>query len=813
MAQWRYDFPSEPKAPTKAMVTGGKGSKYRFTVLTERLVRYEWSDDGGFEDRVSTFALWRNFDVPDFRVVDEEHNLEIITKFFRLTYDKKPFSPEGLTMTVGGEIWRYNNKSFGDLNGTARTLDDVDGRIDLEPGILSRKPYAVLDDSGSMLFDKGLIAARSPGRKDGYVFAYNGDHKAAIKDFYRISGSQPLLPRWALGNWWSRYHEYSDDEYLELIDHFKREDIPLSVGIIDMDWHRVRDVPPQYGNGWTGYSWNRKLFPDPEGFLAQLHGRGLKVAANDHPADGIRAFEDQYEAVAKALDFDISQKDPIKFDPTNKKFLDAYFDVLKANLEAQGLDFWWIDWQQGTRTKIPGIDPLWILNHYHYLNSQKDLENLGKPITFSRYAGPGSHRYPIGFSGDTVISWASLEFQPEFTATASNIGYGWWSHDIGGHFLGSRSNECIARWVQLGCFSPILRLHCEDSQWISKEPWLYERDTYEVMKEFLILRHRLVPFLYTMNVRASYEDEPLVQPMYWNHKDEAAYTVPDQFYFGPNLIVAPITSPQSKTTGLGGTRAWLPPGRYIDIFSPRLVYDGDREIRIHRLLSKFPVLAKEGSIIPLDSSLKLTNGTSNPTSIEILLVVGKDAHFELVEDYESAAVSARPTLESFQRTSINWNQKTGKLTIGSQSKPSSKTRQWSVKLVGHTSTDLSPFLPGSMTVLREEGSTLIQLGEVAVGKGLEVVLGPDLQLDVVDVSNRIREVLYRCEMNHRMKETVWKLIVESTAHIHTKMAKLYELDIDTALRDALVEIWFADVRSLHATERSAATSDLTGTGS
>jgi hypothetical protein len=333
------------------------------------------------------------------------------------------------------------------------------------------------------------------------------------------------------------------------------------------------------------------------------------------------------------------------------------------------------------------------------------------------------------------------------------------------------------------------------------------------MKEFLILRHRLIPFLYTMNVRASYEDEPLVQPMYWNHKDEAAYTVPNQFYFGPSLMVAPITSPQSKTTGLGGTRAWLPPGRYIDIFSPRLVYDGDREIRIHRLLSKFPVLAKEGSIIPLDSSPKLTNGTSNPTSIEILLVVGRDAHFELVEDCESTAVSARPTLESFLRTPINWNQKTGKLTIGPQSKPSSKTRQWSVKLVGHTSTDLSPFLPGRMTVLREESSTLIQLGEVAAGKGLEVVLGPDLQLDVVDVPNRIREVLYRCETNHQMKETVWKLIVESTALIHTKMARLYELDIDTALRDALVEIWFADVRSLHATERSAATSDLTGTGS
>ncbi len=171
---------------------------------------------------------------------------------------------------MGPDTWRYDGKSYGDLHGTARTLDNADGRIPLDPGILSRKPYAVLDDSESMLFEDGWVASRKPGRKDGYVFAYNGDHKAAIKDFYRLSGHQPLLPRWSLGNWWSRYHAYSADEYLELMSHFKQEGIPLTVGVIDMDWHRVEDVPPEYGSGWTGYSWNKELFPDPPAFLAEL---------------------------------------------------------------------------------------------------------------------------------------------------------------------------------------------------------------------------------------------------------------------------------------------------------------------------------------------------------------------------------------------------------------------------------------------------------------------------------------------------------------------------------------------------------------
>ncbi|KAH8899028.1 glycoside hydrolase family 31 protein [Thozetella sp. PMI_491] len=808
--EFRYNFDSAPKANPDAVVTGGAGSKYRFTVLTDRLVRYEWSEDGGFEDRASTFAIFRDFPVPDFRVVDEEDNLEIITKHFHLTYDKKAFSSEGLTLVVSDGTWRYDGQSFGDLGGTARTLDTADGRIPLAPGVLSKRPWAVLEDSESMLFDEdGFVAGRTPGRRDGYVFAYNGDHKAAIKDFYRISGNQPLLPRWVLGNWWSRYHAYSADEYLNLMDRFKEEEIPLVVGVIDMDWHRVEDVPAQYGSGWTGYTWNKELFPDPEGFLRELHKRGLKTALNDHPADGVRAFEEPYEAVAKYLKFDTSNKDPIKFDPTDRKFLDAYFDVLKAGFEKQGLDFWWIDWQQGTKTKIPGIDPLWVLNHFHYLNSEKDIDNLEKPITFSRFAGPGSHRYPIGFSGDTLITWASLHFQPEFTATASNIGYGWWSHDIGGHYWGQRSNERLARWVQLGTFSPILRLHSEKSRWDGKEPWNYENETYRVMKEFLVLRHRLIPFLYTMNVRASYDSEPIVQPMYWNHKDSAAYNYPNQFYFGPDLIVAPITSPHSPSSLLASTRGWLPPGRYVDIFSPSLVYDGGREIKFHRTLSKFPVFAKEGSILPVDASPVLTNGVSNPSDMEIMLVVGADASFELIEEDESAKREVRPDPSSFIRTPITWDQKTGRLTVGPASKRTGKSRNWIVKLLGHTKSDLSGLVPPE-AILKKDNSTMIKLGAAKDGQALEVVLGPDLRLDIVDIPSRVHEVLYRGETKHLPKEAVWQLVVESKDPLHIRQNRLHEMDIDADLRDAVIEVWLADERALASARELQLRSRLSG---
>jgi alpha-glucosidase (family GH31 glycosyl hydrolase) len=811
----RYNFPSQPKANPDAIVTGGKGSKYRFTVLTSRLLRYEWSADGTFEDRASIFAPFRYFDKPEFRVVENERDktLEVITEFFHLVYDRKEFTSAGLAVTVNApnvsaETWRYDGLSYGDLGGTARTLDGVDGRTELEPGILSRgRPFAVVDDSVSMILDEdGWVASRVEGRKDGYIFAYGRDYKAAMKDFYRLSGRQPILPRWALGNWWSRYHAYDADEYLGLMDRFKKEGIPIAVGVVDMDWHRVEDVPRKYGSGWTGYSWNRDLFPDPEGFLKEIHKRGLKVALNDHPADGVRAYEDQYQEVAKYLDFDTSHEDPIRFDCTDRSYIDAYLDVLWTNLEKQGVDFCWIDWQQGRESKIPNIDPLWVLNHYHYLTSKRSISNLGEPMTFSRFAGPGSHRYPIGFSGDTLITWATLHFQPEFTATASNIGYGWWSHDIGGHYWGTRSNELTTRWVQLGCFSPILRLHSEKSQWNSKEPWKYEPDAREVMEIYLVLRHKLIPFLYTMSVRAALEGEPLVQPMYWNHSEnEEAYRYPNEYYFGPDLIIAPITSPHSPATLMGSVKAWLPKGRYVDLTRAQLVYDGDRELTFHRELLGCPVLARQGTVLPMDISPIKGNGAPLPTHFNVIVIVGTDGSFELVEEDEKMKHKAEKAADDFIRTPIRWDQHAGKLTVGPASRPTHKKRTWTVTLTGHTDEKTTAALTLSdssfssskdVKFTQANYRTKIELGTHSDAAMLTLQLAPNPQLDIVDIPARVHEVLYRAETIYPDKTDIWQIVAEDDRPLHVRSAALYELDVDEDLRSAVIEIWFADGRAL-----------------
>ena len=336
-------FVSRPKA-THGVVSG---PNYRFTVLTEALLRYEWAADNQFEDRASTFAVIRDFPKASFHHIDHGDSLEIITSRFHLSYDKKRFTPSGFLVDVKGRLtlwgaqWRYGNYE-GTLGGTARTLDEVDGRTPLGVGVISRLGYAAIDDSKSMLFDgSGWVGSRKPGdRIDGYLFAYGHEYREAIKDFYALSGNQPILPRWALGNWWSRYYPYSADEYISLMDRFRKEEIPLSVGVVDMDWHLVRDERVTH-TGWTGYTFDKGLFPDPTAFGREMHKRDLKITLNDHPHGGIHAFEDCYEEMAKALNHDTSHKNPILFDPTSKKFMDAFFNIAHRSVEKQACDFWW----------------------------------------------------------------------------------------------------------------------------------------------------------------------------------------------------------------------------------------------------------------------------------------------------------------------------------------------------------------------------------------------------------------------------------------------------------------------------------------
>ena len=645
-----YRIKTEGHAEDAAII---QGEKYRFTVLTEEMIRLEYCEDGKFEDRATQCVIDRKFKVPEYQVIENEKSLEIITDKIHLVYNKQKFTDYGLSVQVRGNIsvyhsiWHFGEEAT-DLRGTARTLDEADGAIELEHGIISRFGYGILDDSRSLVItEDGWVEPRKEDCIDIYFLGYGHEYEHCLKDYYHLTGKTPLLPRYALGNWWSRFYRYNDQEYKALMTRFEKEEIPFSVSVIDMDWHLV-DIDPKYGSGWTGYTWNKELFPDPKEFMTWLHDHGLKVTLNVHPAGGVQAHEEKYKEMAEAMGRDWEKEEPVNFDVTDQKFLKAYFEYLHHPNEEEGVDFWWLDWQQGGLSKIPGLDPLWMLNHYHYLDSGRRGK---RRLTFSRYAGMGSHRYPVGFSGDTIISWESLAFQPYFTANASNVGYGWWSHDIGGHMKGYRDEELSTRWIQFGVFSPIMRLHSSNSAFTGKEPWNYNAVSENIMKRYLKLRHEMIPYLYTMNYHASHDGQPLIRPMYYLEPEQPeAYEVPNEYYFGTELVVCPITEPTDKAAGTACVKAWIPEGKWYDIFSG-LKYDGGRMLELYRSLEDIPVLAKEGAIIPLTDLTEYTNSVENPKELAVKIVPGKKNAFILMEDTGDTCEDKE---ENWAQTKLEW---------------------------------------------------------------------------------------------------------------------------------------------------------------
>lgn len=588
------------------------GPNYRFSVITDYLIRIEWSDEGQFEEHPTYFAQNRNFATPTTVAVyhnRQEHLIEIETAGFHLYYDGGEFSATTLWIDAkyGYEPyfsrWLFGQEPVGgNLFGTARTLDEADGEIDLEKGIISRHGYALIDDTtNNIILDDQELGPENCDQVDLYYFAYGRQYQLAVQDYYKLSGPTPILPRYALGNWWSRYYAYTQDEYQALFERFEQEHLPFSVAVIDMDWH-LTDVPANEGSGWTGYTWQQVLFPQHERLLNWLHQKGLKVTLNVHPAAGIRSFEAAYPQVAKRLALNAESKEPAVFDFKNPNFRQSYFEDVHHPLEDEGVDFWWIDWQQDRYFDTVDFDILKALNHYHYLDNQR--RNDGNGLILSRYAGPGSHRYPLGFSGDTWISWASLKFQPYFTATASNIGYSWWSHDIGGHMIGEYDPELQTRWLQYGVFSPINRLHSSDNPFSGKEPWRYPIENRQVMGNFLRLRHQLIPYLDSENIKTHLWGTPLVQPIYYHYPDmETYYYYRDEYFFGSQLFVSAIVEQQDQQLQQAKATTWIPEGTWYDFFTHQK-YIGEQQINLYRPITQYPVLVKQGGIVPMTRTVQ-----------------------------------------------------------------------------------------------------------------------------------------------------------------------------------------------------------------
>ncbi|MCP9613034.1 TIM-barrel domain-containing protein [Coprobacter tertius] len=618
----------------------------RFTVITDGVVRMEWSPSGKFIDDPSFVAVNRDFPVPPYSVNKRGAWVTISTDRMKLKYKKNSgkFSSDNLIITSGKGIkpftWKPGTVQKGNLKGTSRTLDAYDGTyhiysrdtLRLEDGLLSTDGWTLIDDSNDFLFDNSdwpwVKKRENKDSQDWYFMAYGNDFKTALKDFTVFAGKVPLPPRYAFGYWWSRYWSYSDKELRQLINNFQTYDIPLDVLVIDIDWH-YRE--PGWG-GWTGWTWNRRLFPDPAKFLRYLKDNDLKITLNLHPAEGVASYEENYPQMAEWMGIDKNEGKTIEYLGSDKRFMSGLLNTVLRPMEKNGVDFWWLDWQQWlTDKKIEGLNNTWWINYVFFSDMERNRET--RPLLYHRWGGLGNHRYQIGFSGDAIITWKSLAFQPYFTSCASNVLYGYWSHDIGGHMFGYNQEkldpELFTRWMQYGVLSPIFRTHSGRFAVLKKEIWNFQGDYFEALKNSVDFRYALAPYIYTM-ARQTYDNGiSLCRPMYYDYPDvKEAYTYESEYMFGDQILVAPIVAPMEN--GLSNVKVWLPSGNDWYEWNTGTMLKGGQTVERAFTITEYPIYVKAGSVLPLYGKVKNLN--KNDEAVTVAVFPGKGGEFKMYED-------------------------------------------------------------------------------------------------------------------------------------------------------------------------------------
>ena len=640
---------NDPIADPQAVVICGNA---RFTVLTSRMIRMEWSPDASFEDRATLAVVNRCLPVPEFSVKKKGKGVTIKTKDLTLNYSGGEFTPASLTVTLklaGKKVcWHYGDSDPENLLGTTRTLDGCRGfdmmehpahKDPFEQGVVSRSGWAVVDESGRPVYDKveedwdkWIVSREDKASRDLYFFGYGHDYTAALGDFVKVAGRIPLPPKYTFGYWWCRYWEYSDYELMDLARTFKSFSIPVDVMIIDMDWHETwPELKAKYkkdefgqGIGWTGFTWKKELFPNPKNLFTQLHSMSIKTSLNLHFNNGIQPYEEPYgrfvkDYLSKTSDYDGPEgyihedgsAAAVPFRIDQLEWTDAFFGSVIHPLESDGVDFWWLDWQQWKNSRYnPDLSNTFLLNYAFFRDKERMTASLGdkapRAMIYHRWGGLGSHRYQVGFSGDTYATWDVLSFLPYFTATASNVGYGYWGHDIGGHMQpkGVRETdpELYTRWLQAGVFTPIFKTHSTKDETMEKRFWVFP-EHFEAMRSAIRLRYDLSPYIYTMARKAYDTGISLCRPLYYEWpEDEKSYSEKYEFMFGDDILATAISAPVDSITGTVTHHMWFPQGSDWYDVSTGATYRGGTDEQLRYTIDENPYFVRAGAVIPLAGS-------------------------------------------------------------------------------------------------------------------------------------------------------------------------------------------------------------------
>lgn len=601
------------------------GKKYRITVLTERLIRFEYSPSFIFNDLATELVQFRNFDLPRYTKKEDETYLEIETDYFKVLYTKEaPFKGSMFSPTKNfrvevkntNSVWYFGHSEARNYFGSNVSTEVKSGENSFNKGLFSLEGMVSIDDSKNYRINQlGSIESPITGNIDTYLFVYNKDFGLCVQDYFKLTGMPSLIPRYALGNWWSRNLPYSSEEVVNLVNKFEVEKIPLSVFILDEKWKKKDDTP-------ANYSFNPRLIEKPKELTEVLHSKGIRVGLHFDYKDPITKNERNYEEIKSFLQLETLED--IYIDVKDPKKLDVLLKYVLVSLENDGIDFFW-----NANKENKDLSEIWLLVHYVYNNLARNPAKRG--MILSRNSTKAAHRYPVLYAGSSEVNWANFMSMPFFTLSASNIGVCWWSHDVGGYNKGIEDPDLYVRSVQLGTFSPILRFHSAEGKYYKREPWRWDNKVFGIVSKYLTLRHQLMSYLYTEAYKYHKTGSMIFQPLYYylpKVYDDKVYR--NEYFFGSELLIAPIVNKLDPIMKRTIHRFYLPDGVWYE-FNTGKRYNGNKKYISFYKEEDYPIFAKKGSIIPLSIKSNINN-TSNPTDLEIHVFPGKSNTYRLYED-------------------------------------------------------------------------------------------------------------------------------------------------------------------------------------
>ncbi|MFW6679915.1 alpha-xylosidase [Lacrimispora sp. AGF001] len=524
----------------------------------------------------------------------------------------KCYMVEQLALDVGEYVYGMGERFTPFVkNGQIVEMWNEDGGTASEiaykniPFYLTNKGYGVLvSNPGDVSYEVASekverIQFSLEGERLDYYIINGGTPKGTMKKYTDLTGKPSLPPAWSFGLWLTTSFttDYDEDTTSGFIDGMAKRDIPLQVFHFDCFWMEAYE--------WCNFTWDSKTFPDPVGMLKRYHEKGLKICVwiNPYIAQKSPLFQEGMENgyFIKKRDGSVWQTDMWQagmgvVDFTNPDAAFWYQEKLKTLL-TMGVDCFKTDFGERIPVKDivyhDGSDPVRMHNYYTYLYNKAVFEMLerergeGEAVLFARSAAAGSQKFPVHWGGDCSASYPSMAEILRSGLSLACSGFGFWSHDIGG-FESTATADVYKRWCQFGLLSSHSRLHGSSSY---RVPWLFDEEACDVLRKFVKLKCRLMPYLYRQAVAAHENGIPVMRPMFMEFPEDRGCEVLDrQFMLGDSLLVAPVFKES------GDVEYYLPDGKWVNLLSEKVIEGGSWKKETFDYFS-LPVLVRENSII------------------------------------------------------------------------------------------------------------------------------------------------------------------------------------------------------------------------